>query len=167
MQKQSEYYASCIGKERWIITDPPLDSSLDVSRHLTDLQTWQTEWQIIDRKLEEQLIPLNGTHLLELQQAVHISNMRRRMAMTLVKQPLSVPESVLKDLGVHQIRDLFAQQFARLTKEERLLWLNSFLFFMTADLRKLDDKIGKVRGYRSLGQTRNFLLVGQSGIGYP
>ncbi len=36
---------------------------------------------------------------------------------------------------------------------------------MTADLRKLDDKITKVRNYRSLGQTRNFLLGGESGMG--
>jgi hypothetical protein len=148
-----------------MITTPPLDPALDVEQRLTDLRSWQAEWQRLDRKLEEQLIPLNGNHLLELQQAVHISNLRRRMAMTLVKQPLSVPESVLKDLGVRQIRDLFAQQFARRTREERLLWLNSFLFFMTVDLRKLDDKIAKVRGYRSLGQTRNFLLGGESGMG--
>jgi hypothetical protein len=74
-------------------------------------------------------------------------------------------ERVLKHLGVRAIGDLFARQFAGLTKEERLLWLNSFLFFMTADLRKLDDKIAKVRGYRSLGQARNFLLGGESGMG--
>ena len=42
------------------------------------------------------------------------------MAMTLVKQPLSIPESVLKNLGVRLIREQFAQQFASLTKEERL-----------------------------------------------
>jgi hypothetical protein len=148
-----------------MITTTPLDPSLDVHRRLADLRTWQTEGRHIDRRLEEQLIPLSGNNLLELQQSVHISNMRRRMAMTLVKQPLSIPESVLKDLGVRAIRDLFARQFASLTKEERLLWLNSFLFFMTADLRKLDDKIAKVRGYRSLGQTRNFLLGGESGMG--
>lgn len=142
-----------------------LDPSLDVSRHLADLRTWQAEWRCIDRTLEEQLLPLTGLNLLELQQAVHISNVRRRMAMTLVKEPLSIPENVLKHLGVHTIRDLFAQQFASLTKEERLLWLNSFLFFMTADLRKLDDKIAKIRGYRSLGQRRNFLLGGESGMG--
>src|SRR5438876_8810444 len=87
------------------------------------------------------------------------------MEMTLVKQPLSIPESVLKHLGVRAIRDQFALQFARLIREERLLWLNSFLFFMTADLRKLDEKIAKVRNYRSLGQTRNFLLGGESGMG--
>lgn len=147
------------------MTTTRLDPSLDVSRRLADLRTWQAEWQRIDRELEEQLVPLSGNNLLELQQAVHISIVRRRMAMTLVKEPLSIAESVLKHLGVRMIRDLFAQQFASLTKEERLLWLNSFLFFMTADLRKLDDKIAKVRGYRSLGQTRNFLLGGESGMG--
>ena len=144
---------------------PPLDESLDVSHRLADLRTWQAEWQRIDRLLEEQLTGMSGNNLLELQQSAHISNARRRMEMTLVKQPLNIPQSVLKNLGVRAIRDQFAQQFARLSKEERLLWLNSFLFFMTADLRKLDDKIAKVRGYRSLGQTRNFLLGGESGMG--
>jgi len=148
-----------------MITTTPLATSLDVSRRLVNLQTWQAEWQHIDRQLEEQLIPLSGNNLLELQQSVHISNVRRRMEMTLVKQPLSIPESVLKHLGVRVIREQFAQQFAGLPREERLLWLNSFLFFMTADLRKLDDKIAKVRKYRSLGQTRNFLLGGESGMG--
>jgi hypothetical protein len=152
-------------EERATMTTLPLDESLDVSRRLANLRTWQAEWQRIDHQLEEQLIPLSGNNLLELQQSVHISNVRRRMAMTLVKQPLSIPEIVLKRLGVRVVRSQFAQQFVRLTREERLLWLNSFLFFMTADLRKLDDKIAKVRGYRSLGQTRNFLLGGESGMG--
>jgi len=147
------------------MTTAPLDPSLDVGRRLADLRTWQAEWQRIDRHLEEQVSHLDGDNLLQLQQSIHICNVRRRMAMTLVQQPLCIPEGVLKNLGVHTIRDQFAQQFASLTKEERLLWLNSFLFFMTADLRKLDDKIAKVRGYRSLGQTRNFLLGGESGMG--
>lgn len=143
----------------------PFDESLDVGKRLALLRTWQAEWQHIDRLLEEELSGIGGNNLLELQQGVHIANMKRRMAMTLVKEPLSIPERVLKKLGVRVIRDQFAQQFAGLSKEERLLWLNSFLFFMTADLRKLDEKIEKVRGYRSLGQTRNFLLGGESGMG--
>jgi hypothetical protein len=147
------------------MTTIPLDESLDVGKRLANLRMWQAEWQRIDRKLEEQVSLLDGSNLLQLQQSVHISNTRRRMEMTLVKQPLCIPESVLKNLGVRAIRELFAQQFVSRTREERLLWLNSFLFFMTADLRKLDDKIAKVRNYRSLGQTRNFLLGGESGMG--
>ena len=142
-----------------------LDTSLDVSRRLAQLHTWQTEWYRIDRLLEEQVLQLDGNKLLELQQASHIANVRRRMEMTLVKTPLTIPEHVLKQFGVRLIRQQFAQQFARLTKEERLLWLNSFIFLLTTDLRQLDDKIANVRNYRSLGQTRNFLLGGESGMG--
>ena len=148
-----------------MMTTVPADPSLDVSYRLANLRTWQAEWQRIDHELEEQVSLLDGNNLLELQQSVHISNVRRRMAMTLVKEPLSIPESIIRQLGIHAIQEQFAQQFASLTREERLLWLNSFLFFMTADLRKLDDKIAKVRNYRSLGQTRNFLLGGESGMG--
>ena len=147
------------------MTSAPLDESLDVSLRLTQLRAWQTEWYRIDRILEEQVNRLDGNKLLELQQASHIANVRRRMEMTLVKTPLFIPERVLLHLGVRRIRDLFASQFASLTREERLLWLNSFFFLMTTDLRQLDDKIAKVRSFRSLGQTRNFLLGGESGMG--
>jgi len=154
-----------MGKEKAIMTSAPLDESLDVSLRLTQLRAWQTEWYRIDRILEEQVNRLDGNKLLELQQASHIANVRRRMEMTLVKTPLFIPERVLLHLGVRRIRDLFASQFASLTREERLLWLNSFFFLMTTDLRQLDDKIAKVRSFRSLGQTRNFLLGGESGMG--
>src|SRR5260370_23464056 len=107
-----------------MMTMTALDPSLDVNRRLADLRTWQAEWQQIDRQLEEQLRALDGNNFLQLQQAIHISHVRRRMEMTLVKQPLSIPEGVLKNLGVGAIRDLFAQQFARLSSEDRLLWLN-------------------------------------------
>jgi len=147
------------------MTSALLDESLDVSLRLTQLQAWQTEWYRIDRILEEQVSSLDGNKLMELQQASHIANVRRRMEMTLVKTPLSIPERVLLSLGVRRIRELMASQFASLTREERLLWLNSFFFLMTTDLRQLDDKIAKVRSYRSLGQTRNFLLGGESGMG--
>ena len=148
-----------------MIITTPLDPSLDVNRRLANLRAWQAEWYQIDRSLEEQLSQFDDTKLHELQQSSHVSNLRRRMEMMLVKEPLTIPEHVLKSLGVRGIREQFAQQFVSLTKEERLLWLNSFLFFMTADLRQLDAKITHVRTYRSLGQRRNFLLGGESGMG--
>jgi hypothetical protein len=107
-------------KERSTMTTILPDVSLDIGRRLANLRTWQAEWQRIDHQLEEQLIQLGGNTLLELQQGVHIANVQRRMAMTLVKEPLSIPESVLKNLGVRAIRELFAQQFASLTREQRL-----------------------------------------------
>jgi hypothetical protein len=146
-------------------TTMPLDTSLDVGHRLAQLRAWQTEWYQIDHLLEEQLSQFDDTKLHELQQSAHVSNLRRRMEMMLVKEPLSVPEHVLKSLGVRGVRSHLARQFVSLTQEERLLWLNSFLFFMTADLRQLDAKMTHVRNFRTLGQRRNFLLGGESGMG--
>ncbi len=64
------------------MTTPPLDPSLDVSSRLAKLRTWQAEWQRIDHELEEQVSHLDGNNLLQLQQSVHLSNVRRRMEMT-------------------------------------------------------------------------------------
>ena len=148
-----------------MITTTPLDTSMDVRKRLAQLRAWQTEWYQIDRSLEEQLSQFDDTKLHELQQSSHVSNLRRRMEMMLVKEPLTIPEHVLKNLVVRGVRSQLAWQFVSLTKEEKLLWLNSFLFFMTADLRQLDAKITHVRNFRSLGQRRNFLLGGESGMG--
>src|SRR5438128_423464 len=148
-----------------MITTTPLDPELSVQKRLAQLGAWQTEWYQIDRALEEELKQFDETKLLELQQSSHVSNRRRRMEMMLIKEPLTIAENVLKSLGVRGVRSLFARQFVSVTKEERLLWLNSFLFFMTADLRQLNDKIITVRNFRTLGQRRNFLLGGESGMG--
>src|SRR5581483_4105596 len=67
--------------------------------------------------------------------------------------------------GYRLLRQNLARQFASLSKEDRLLWLNNFLFIMTPDLWKLHEKVKKVLGYYSLGQQRNFLLGGHSGMG--
>src|SRR5437588_33462 len=121
MWRQNACCVSYMDKEEMTMVTP-LDPSLDVSLRLANLRIWQRDFQQIDQKLEEQLHQLDGNNLLQLQQAVHISNLRRRMEMTLVRQPLSIPEGVLKNLGVEAVRSLLAQQFARLTREERLLW---------------------------------------------
>ncbi len=49
-----------------MMTTPPLDASLDVSRRLDHLRGWQTEWSRIDRLLAEQVSQLDGNKLLEL-----------------------------------------------------------------------------------------------------
>lgn len=150
-----------------VITFPPspLDDELDVRHYLSQLLTWQQTWQRTDRKLQEQLLQLDGTNILHLQQASHLSNFRRRMEMMLVKEPLTIAERTLKRFGVRRIRQHLAQQLASLTREERLLWLNVFLFLFTHDLRQLDNKMTGVRNFHTLGQTRNFLLGGESGMG--
>jgi hypothetical protein len=102
------------------MTTELLDESLDVRKRLAHLRDWQAEWSRIDRLLEEQVLQLDGNKPLEMQQANHIATLRRRMEMTLAQTPLSIPEDILRRFGVRLIREQLAQQFASLTKEERL-----------------------------------------------
>jgi hypothetical protein len=85
--------------------------------------------------------------------------------MKLVQEPLEIAPETVKMVGYEALRQSLVEQFARLSKAERQLWLNNFLFIVTSDLRQLNDKISQVRAYRSLGQQRNFLLGGPSGMG--
>ena len=52
-----------------------------------------------------------------------------------------------------------------LSKKDKLLWLDNFIFLMTPDLWELHEKVKYVLGFQSLGQQRNFLLGGLSGMG--
>jgi len=108
---------------------------------------------------------LDAKKPLDIQRGVQISSLRRRLETKLVAKPLEVSLAQLEKYGYPRLRADLTKQFVALTQEERLLWLNNFLFILTPDLRKLTDKIANIRAYRSLGQQRNFLLGGKSGMG--
>ncbi len=79
--------------------------------------------------------------------------------------PLEITPQTIKQVGYAALRQHLVEQFTQLAPEERLLWLNNFLFIMTPDVRQLNDKFERTRDYCSFGQQRNFLLGGDSGAG--
>ncbi len=139
--------------------------TLDVKARLGQLAQWQREWAEKDDRLAEQVNQLRSERKADIQRAMQIASFRRRLRMKLVQKPLEIAPEVVKTMGYEALRQSLVEQFARLTKAERRLWLNNFLFIVTPDLRQLNDKINQVRAYRSLGQQRNFLLGGPSGMG--
>jgi hypothetical protein len=141
------------------------DITLDVKTRLGQLAQWQQEWAEEDARLAERVNQLRFDRKADIQRAMQIASFRRRLRMKLVQEPLEIAPEVVKTVGYEALRQSLVEQFARLTKAERRLWLNNFLFIVTPDLRQLNDKINQVRAYRSLGQQRNFLLGGPSGMG--
>lgn len=141
------------------------DIGFSVSERLNCLTRWYDEWKVEDTKLLQRIKELSPKNKLDAQRAAQISSYRRRIRMQLVREPIEIALEVIEKVGPEGIRQYLVEQFARLTKDEKLLWLQNFQFIMTPDLRKLNDKISKVRGYGSLGQQRNFLLGGASGMG--
>ncbi len=143
----------------------PLDNRLDVRHRLTDLQAWQQAWLEETTYLDHCLTSLDHTRRLDLQRGAQIARWQQRLRVTLVHQPLEIAPEMVRHLGYEGLRQHLVAQFVSLSRSERLLWLNNFLFIMTPDLRALSNKLATVRHYRSLGQQRNFLLGGASGMG--
>jgi hypothetical protein len=143
----------------------PADTQLNVKARLNQLEQWQQEWSREDAQLAERVNQLRPNKWVDIQRAMQIATFRRRLRMKLVKAPLEIAPAVVREVGYEALRQSLVEQFARLSKAERLLWLNNFLFIVTPNLRQLNDKMAQVRAYRSLGQQRNFLLGGPSGMG--
>ena len=143
----------------------PMNRSLNVSQRVSQLRHWQQEWQVQDALLNQRLEQLDPNQHMDIQRGEQIIRLQQRLRLSLVKEPIEISPALVGELGYESLRQTLCTQFAQLTKAERRLWLNNFLFIMTPDLRRLNDKIAKVRAYRSFGQQRNFLLGGPSGMG--
>ena len=143
----------------------PLDTRLDVQLRLQQLRAWQSDWRQDHERLSSQLRQLDLNHPFAIQRGAQWTQLLHRLRLKLVQRPLEVAPEVIQSVGYDALRQHLVGQFARLSPAERLLWLQNFLFIMTPDLRRLNDKLAAVRSYRSLGQRRNFLLGGASGMG--
>jgi hypothetical protein len=148
-----------------VIPTLQINHSLDVLQRLAQLRHWQQEWQVQDELLNHRLEQLDPARQVDIQRGEQIIRLQQRLRLSLVREPIEISPALVGEVGYEPLRQELCGQFASLSPTERRLWLNNFLFIMTPDLRRLNDKIAKVRAYRSLGQQRNFLLGGPSGMG--
>jgi len=142
-----------------------LDHTLNVAARLAQLQEWRQKWQQEHAQLDSRLRQLDRNQPFDVHRGAQVTRLQQRLRMKLVQAPLEITPDIVKQVGYDTLRHHLVQQFASLSQAERLLWLQNFLFILTPDLRLLNDKIAQVRAYRSLGQRRNFLLGGPSGMG--
>jgi hypothetical protein len=142
-----------------------VDLSLNVRARLADLYTWDREWRHQDDLLYQRIIGLDGQHRLDGQRAASIALFRERLERQRLRAPLEISSKTLETVNIRDLRNHLVTQFVRLTPEEKLFWLNNFLFIMTPDLREVTTKIAKIIRHRSFGQQRCFLLGGLSGMG--
>jgi len=148
------------------ITTATVDEHFNVRQRLGHMRTWRDEWQSHDEVLRTRLRQLNINKPLDEQRGNQIGRLRKRLRMRQVREPLEiVVRTEQPGEEYRRIHQNLATQFASLTKSDRLFWLENFLFIMTPDLWRLHEKVQKVLEYCSLGQQRNFLLGGPSGMG--
>lgn len=143
-----------------------VDETFDVRRHLARMQSWKDEWCSEDEQLRARLRSLDPKKPLDKQLGKQIGSFRKRLKMKRVREPLDIATSSFESEEAYRhLKEHLFRQFLSLSKEERLFWLDNFLFIMTPDLWKLHSKVKKVLGHYSLGQQRNFLLGALSGMG--
>ncbi len=145
-----------------------VDEKFDVGRRLAQMRAWRDEWKNEDERLRERLRQLDRDKPLDQQRGEQIGRLRKRLKARRMREPLEIVIGLQENDGgerYHLVRQNLAAQFAALPKEDRLMWLDNFLFIMTPDLWRLHKKVTNVLAYNSLGQQRNFLLGGHSGMG--
>ncbi|HLV97243.1 MAG TPA: TniB family NTP-binding protein [Ktedonobacterales bacterium] len=143
-----------------------LDTQINVRQRLKDLAIWQEEWKNHNAFFDMLIGAMEeNPSQIDLQRAAEISRLRRRLELQQVRIPFEIPVETIKEMGYAALHRDLVTQYTQLTKADRLLWLNNLLFLLTPELRELKDKIARVRGWRSGGQQRNFLLGGDTGTG--
>lgn len=140
-----------------------VDEKFDVRLRLRHLTERREEWLREDERLKARLRQLDSNKRLDIQRGDQIGILRKLLRIRLIREPLEI--SAQAKGGYKGIRQHLREQFAGLSKEDKLLWLDNFIFLMTPDLWELHEKVQYVLGYQSLGQQRNFLLGALSGMG--
>ena len=104
-----------------------IDERFDVRQRLGQLRRWRSTWEQEDNLLAQRVRQLEGNDRLLLQKAAQIASLRRRLRLQQVTAPLEISAESLEQIGYPALRHHLVEQFATLTNEERLLWLNNFL----------------------------------------
>ena len=128
-----------------VIPTLQINHSLDVLQRLAQLRHWQQEWQVQDELLNHRLEQLDPARQVDIQRGEQIIRLQQRLRLSLVREPIEISPALVGEVGYEPLRQELCGQFASLSPTERRLWLNNFLFIMTPDLRRLNDKIAKVR----------------------
>jgi hypothetical protein len=144
-----------------------INDTFNACERLTCLGEWLHTYQTEDARLAARVRQLDPKKPLDVQRGAQIANLRRRLRLQLVREPLEVSTDAIDTIGYPKLRQHLVEQFAGFSKADKLLWLNNFTFIMTPDIRELNEKITRVRNFRKQagGQNRDFLLGGLSGMG--
>ena len=148
-----------------IVKTDKVNKSFSVRERLEKLKLWQVRFRELDKILENRERALNPKSPCDRQIGASIARQRRRLRILLSQLPLEIVTDEMDGEELAQLRANLFIQFAALSPEEKLLWLNNFEFILTPDLNKLYAKLERIRAYRSLGQQRGLLIGGPSGMG--
>jgi hypothetical protein len=142
-----------------------LTPEIDIQQRIADLACWQREWQEEDSYLAERLRQIDTRSRLGEQLADRIATVRTRLEMNLVRKPFGISAEKLQGVTSVNLRESLVRQYTRLSKPEKLLWLNNLSFIMTPNLYEANKKIDRILRETTSRQRRGLLLGGDSRMG--
>lgn len=128
-----------------------LDHTFDVRQRLDDLATWKAGWEAEVGRLVAAVRALDETRRESPRMAAHIATLRKRATLTLVRRPIELARKSLEGSGTAELRANLAPQYAALSTEEKLLWMQNFVFVFTPDFREALAKVETIRQHRAAG----------------
>ena len=141
-----------------------VDTAFDVYARLQKMRIWQAEFDETNKFLQAIIDNSNPNSHLDLLRGIQASIRQDRLRVRLVAEPIELHQVSSADEYI-ALEQHLRRQYATLSPASQREWMVNFLFILTPQLRELYNKVERVRIYRSLGQRRNFLLGGPSGMG--
>ncbi len=136
-----------------------------VARRLKLLRKWQSKFERNMKATSALLQSMSESGDVDEDMGAHLIGHRRVQKMQLVEKPLVFSTDVIREYGYESMHAMLCAQYASMTRKQKDLWMNNFLYVMTPDHRRIFAKIERVLHYKSFGQQRNFMLGGASGSG--
>jgi len=124
-------------KSQHLIETVPVNMNFLVRNRIEQLTQWQEEYIERDQALQARQKSLSPNSRHDRQIGAAIARQRRRLRVLKSRNPLEVTTEGLNNDQFLKLRENLFRQFAGLTKNEKLLWLNNFEFIMTPRLKKL------------------------------
>ena len=94
--------------------------TLDVRVRLNQLHQWHTEWQNQTQQLDERIDQLDLSKPGAVVRGAQLARWQQRLRRTMIQSPLSVSPDLVAAVGYTDIRQRLYEQFATLSREERL-----------------------------------------------
>lgn len=145
-------------------THNPITPEL-VNNRLNNLYHWQSKYLLTLRDLDIELLSLSEDELINGQFAISIAQLKRLNKMELIPIPFEIDKKMNNEIGFEVMLEKFNHEYSTFSKKDQLIWLNNLLFVLTPEIKRLYKKLEYVKEQKRLGQSRNFLIGGNSGMG--
>ena len=136
-----------------------------VQTRLQDLYHWRSKYLLTIRNLNNELFTLSEDELINGQLATSIAQLKRLQKMQKIQIPFEIDKNLSDEIGFQLIQEQFNHEYSTFSKDDQLVWLNNLLFVLTPEIKRLYEKLEYVKKQDRLGQNRNFLIGGNSGMG--